>query len=335
MADDQAKQIFSQCLMGYWVSQGVFVAAKLKVADHLAAGAMSAEELAQRIDCNAGALYRVLRALAGVGIFTEDNERRFSLTPAAEYLRTDAPDSQWATTMLQAEVQYAVWGGLFDAVKTGEGAFEKVNGKPFFEWLNDNPKKADIFDATMAGWMLEEGRAAVEAYDWPDPGEVVDVGGGAGGLLLTLLDKHPGIHGVVFDQPEVIERTRITRKDDPLMQRCRLEGGDFFKAVPPDADIYMLRNIIHDWDDERSIQILKTCRAACGADGKILLVESVIQAGNEPSFGKWLDLNMLILLSGKERTEAEYRELLTASGLQLERVIPTRAEMSILETRPA
>ncbi len=334
MADTQAKEPFAQSLMGFMVSQAMFVAAKLKIADHLASGALRAEELAQRVDCDAGTLHRVLRALSSVGIFSEDNERRFSLTPRAEYLRTDAADSQWSSALMSADIEYAAWGGLYDAVKTGEGAFEKVNGKPFFEWLNDHPEKAEIFDATMADRMLEEGRVTVEAYDWPETGEVVDVGGGVGGLLFTLLDKHPGLQGVVFDLPEVIERTRTTRQGDPAMERCRFEAGDFFKSVPAGADIYLLRTIIHDWDDERSIQILKSCRAACGPEGKVLLVEYVIEEGNQPSYAKWLDLSMLLLLSGKERTEAEYRELLTEAGFTLERIVPTRGEMSIVEAMP-
>ena len=333
MTDAPEKQELTRLITGYWVSQGIFVAAKLKLADHLASGALSAVELARRVDCDSGALYRLLRALASMGIFSEDGEGRYSLTPIAEYLRSDSPDSQWASALVEAEIQHAAWSELLHSIKTGESVFEKAKGKPFFEWLNDNPEKGEIFDAMMASRWKDEGVATVEAYEWPEAGEVVDVGGGSGGLLFTLLGKYPRMRGVLFDQPEVVERTASILNEDALIQRCRFEGGDFFKAVPKSADIYMLRNIIHDWDDERAIEILKTCRAACEPHGKVLLVEWVIQEGNEPSFGKWLDLAMLILLSGKERTEAEYRDLLTEAGLQLERIVPTRGEMSIVEAR--
>lgn len=335
MTETNAKQELTRHITAFWVSQAIFVAAKLKVADHLAAGALSAGELATRIDCNADTLHRLLRALATVGIFAEDGAGRFALTPMAAYLRSGTPDSQRASALVEAEIQYAAWGELLHSVKTGESAFEKVHGQPFFEWLTSNPQQGEIFDGMMSNRWEHESIATVEAYDWPEPGEVVDVGGGAGGVLFTLLRNRPGVQGILFDQPEVVERTAAGVEDDALRQRCRFEGGDFFKAVPKGADVYVLRNIVHDWGDEHALRILKTCRDACPPSGKILLVEWVIEPGNEPSFGKWLDLTVLILLAGKERTEAEYRQLLHAAGLELVRILPTRTEMSIIEARHA
>jgi hypothetical protein len=327
----KAQQPLAGMITGYWLAQAVYAAAKLEIADRLADGPRTADELATLTGAHDRSLYRLLRALASVGVFAEDAAGRFALTPMAELLRRDVPGSQWAWAVMMGEEHYHCWGDLLYSIETGQTAFDRIYGEPIFEFLSQNPEKAKVFDAAMVNIHGRETAAVIDAYDLSRFGTIADVGGGNGSLLRGVLQRHPSVQGILFDLPHVVERAAALVESDGLSDRVRLVGGNFFQEVPAGADAYLLRHIIHDWDDEKSLQILGSVHRAIGEDGRLLLVESVIAPGNEPSFGKLLDLTMLLLPGGQERTEAEYRDLLAKAGFRLTRIVPTTAEVSVIE----
>jgi hypothetical protein len=328
---NEAQQALAGMITGYWLSQAVYVAAKLELADRLADAPRTADELAADVGAHGRSLYRLLRALASAGVFAEDASGRFSLTPLADLLRRDVPGSQWAWAVMMGEEHYYCWGDLLYSVETGQTAFDRIYGEPIFDFLSQNPEKAQVFDAAMVNIHGRETAAVIDAYDLSRFETVADVGGGNGSLLRGVLKRHPSVRGILFDLPHVVERADPLIKADGLSDRVRLVAGDFFQEVPAGADAYLLRHIIHDWDDAKSLRILKNVRRAIGDEGRLLLVESVIAPGNEPSFGKLLDLTMLLLPGGQERTEAEYRDLLAQAGFRLSRIVPTEAEVSVIE----
>lgn len=316
-------------ITGYWMSQAVYVAAKLELADHLATGPRSAAELATATSTHAPSLYRLLRALASVGVFREV-DGRFELTPAAGLLRRHTPESQWAMAMMMGEEQYAAWGELLHSVQTGEGGFRKKHGEPLFQYLSHEPEKAQLFDAAMTSIHGRETMPMLDAYDFGRFEHVVDLGGGNGTLLALLLERYPHVQGTIFDLPHVVERAKARMSDSPVRDRLSFQGGDFFQGIAPPADAYLLRHIIHDWNDEQCVTILRNCVAAIKPGGRVLVVESIIPPGNDFTFGKWLDLTMLVIPEGKERTADEYRTLFAAAGLQLVEIVPTASEVSIV-----
>jgi hypothetical protein len=331
MQQPTPQQQISQMVTGYWLTQAVYVAAKLGLADRLRDGPRSADELAREAAAHAPSLYRLLRALASVGIFVEDGQHRFGLTPLADCLRSDVPGSQRALAIMAAEEHYAAYGALLYSVQTGRTAFEKVFGAPVFDFLAGHPEQARVFDQAMVSVHGRETGAMLDAYDFSGLGVLADVGGGNGSVLCAVLQKYPALRGILFDLPGVAERARAGIRAAGLAERCQVVGGNFFESVPGGADAYLMRHIIHDWDDERSTRILRNLHQAMGADGRLLVVEGVIPPGNEPAFGKLLDLTMLVIPGGKERTREEYQTLFRAGGFQLTRVVPTRAEVSVLE----
>ncbi len=323
----------NRMLTGYWISQALYVAAKLGIADQVAHGPQSAEDLAKATKVHAPSLYRLLRALASVGVFAEDSAGRFTATPVAECLRSDVPGSQRALAIMTGEEHYRAWGELLYSVETGKPAFDKVYGMPVFDFLSKNIEQAKIFDAAMVGVHGRETSAMTDAYDFSGIGTLADVGGGNGSLLTTVLKKYPALRGILYDLPQVAERARASLQAASLADRCQVMGGSFFESVPKGADAYLMRHIIHDWDDEKSKTILKNVHAALGDGGRLLVVEGVIAPGNQPSFSKLLDLTMLTIPGGKERTEDEFRKLYEASGFQLTRIVPTQAEVCVIEGR--
>lgn len=323
---DFFKQIFS----GSWITQGVWVVAELGIADLLAEEPQTAETLAEQTHTNSDALYRVLRALASVGIFTKDTHGRFSLTPLADLLRSDVAGSQRAFAIMMGAEFHKAWGELLHSVRTGEPGFQKRFGMPFFQYMTENTERHIIYDAAMTGVHGAETEPMINAYDFSSFRKVVDVGGGNGLVLAAILNRHPAIQGILFDMPAVADRARPIISGSGLSGRCEIVGGDFFSSVPDGADAYVMRHIIHDWEDQDATTILRHCQEAMGPDGKVLVVETVIPAGNEPSFGKWLDL-MMLLVAGRERTEEEYGRLFSAAGLKLSRVVSTTSEVSIIE----
>ncbi len=318
-------------ITGYWNTQALYVAAKLGIADLLATGPRSADELAQATSVHAPSLYRLLRGLASMGVFAEDGDGRFHLTPAAECLKSDVPGSQRALAIMSGEEHYHAWGELLYSIRTGKTAFDKLYGMPVFEFLSRNLEQAKVFDAAMVGVHGRETAAMTEAYDFSDITVLADIGGGNGSLLTTILTKYPTMRGLLYDLPGVAERAKANLHAAGLSERCQVIGGSFFESIPSGADAYLMRHIIHDWDDEKAIRILQNVRRAMSDDGRLLLVEGVISPGNEPSFGKMLDLTMLTIPGGKERTEEEYRKLYEAGGFKLTRIVPTKADVSVIE----
>ncbi len=318
-------------ITGYWVSQAIYAAAKFGIADHLEDGPRSVDELAATTSTDPDALYRLLRALASRGIFSEVKERQFALTPLAEALRSNVPGSKKALALMSGDEQFRAWADIEYSIRTGKMAFDKVFGKPVFEYLGEHPEKAKIFDAAMVGIHGRESDGIAAAYDFSKINVVADIGGGNGSQLIGLLTKCPHLKGILFDLPHVIERAKEGIAAAGLAGRCELVAGSFFEGVPSGADAYLMRHIIHDWDDEKSLTILRNCHKVMSADSKLLVVESVIPPGNEPFYGKFLDLVMLLIPGGKERTQAEYRKLFKQGGFELSRILPTESEVSVVE----
>lgn len=333
MYDENAAGRLTQLISGYWASQAVYAAAQLGIADLLKDGPLPIEQLAAATNTKPDMLYRVLRALASTGVFAESTPGTFQLTPAAELLRSDVDGSQRALALMMGEEHYEVWGRLTEVLRTGENAFEKVCGAPIFEFLGRHPDKGRIFDAAMTGIHGRETLAVLNAYDFSGIRRLVDVGGGNGSKLSAILKRHPSLRGVLFDLPQVVDRAEPALREAGVADRCAVERGNFFTAVPAGADAYLLRHIIHDWTDEQSLTILRNIHRAMTDDGRLLLVESVIPPGNEPFAAKFLDLTMMLIPGGKERTEAEYRKLYDQAGFQLTRIVPTTTEISVIEGR--
>jgi hypothetical protein len=293
--------------------------------------------LAAATSSHADSLYRVMRALASVGVFAETEGRRFTLTPLAECLRSDVPNSMKEFARFVAMPGAArSWDQLLHCVKSGESGLRKAFGLPNpFEYFKTHPEEAKIFDGAMTDNSRQSAPAVAHAYDFGKFREVVDVAGGRGLLLATILQRYPNVSGILFDLPAVVEGARAAMGSYGLDGRLRVLGGDFFQAVPEGADAYILKHIIHDWDDEKSIAILRNVRNAIDPSGRLLIVEPIIAPGNEPSFGKLLDLEMMVIPGGRERTREEYGKLFGAAGFRLSEIHDTVAPVSIIEGVPA
>lgn len=307
------------------------------IADHLAAGPRSAAELAQATHLDAAALHRVLRFVASCGFFREDDAGRFHLTPLAAALQRDVPGS--IRERLRLPWQDLLWRSyqhLPDALASGRNAFELAHGRPMFEYLADHPEVNAIFDRSMARVSQLENPLVARAWAFGARDVVIDVAGGQGGLLAAVLHEHPGVRGVLFDQPQVVAAPEALR-DPRLAGRWQALGGDFFREIPPGGDVYLLKRILHDWDDERALAILRRCRAALSPAARLLIVDAVIAPGNEPDPNKFLDINMLTLNRGRERSAGELRTLCGDAGLVLEDLLhlPTPATLTIAVTRGA
>lgn len=324
------EQTLDRMIVGFWITQAIYVAAEIGVADRLAAGPRTVQEMAAESGLHADSLYRVLRALATVNIFREDEEGRFSLTPLGTLLSSDAPSSRRSFARMAGAEFYRSWGGLLSSVETGSAAFDKAFGKPFFRYMSENPDRWQIYDEAMTGVHDGETIPVLDAYDFAPFRTIVDVGGGNGHALAALLRRHPDARGVLFDLPQVAERARQTVSRRGVSNRLEFAGGDFFDSVPPNGDAYLLRHVLHDWDDDEAAAILRNCRKAMRPEGRVLVVETVIPSGNQACFGKWLDL-MMLLVGGRERTRDQYLELFSEAGLRPTRIVPTAHEVSIIE----
>jgi hypothetical protein len=317
------------------VGAAVACLAKLGVPDHLENGPRSAEELAKEIRANPQALYRLMRATASVGVLTEGPDGKFSQTPLSDALRTNAvPSVRGFAIMNTMEWWFRGWQRLEYSVRTGKTALDEVLGMPVFEFFEKNPEDARIFNEGMTSLSMIDSPAVAASYSFEGINSLTDVGGGHGLLLATILAGNPSLKGTLFDAPHVVAGA----KDGPLkpfLDRCTFAGGDMFAAVPAGADAYIMKHIIHDWPDDKCVQILKNCRKGVNRNGKLLVVDHVIQPGNDFHPGKILDLAMLLFPGGKERTEQQFRDLFAASGWRLNRIIPTPAMEYIVEGLPA
>ena len=317
-----------QYIVGRWISKPLYIAAELGIADLLTLGPESMEGLAERTGAHAPFLYRILRALAAVGIFAEDEAGLFSLTPMAECLKSGAMRSM--ARMFNAEWNDLAWMRFKECVRTGKNPFEEAHGMPFFAWLEQNPEAADLVNEANAVKAAASHRVLVEAFDFDGIGSLVDVGGGTGALLMEVLEAHPGMAGVVADLPSVVAAAEETIRERGLEDRCRAVACDFFQAVPSGSDACVLSHVLHDWSDDDCAAILTSCRRALEKGGRLLVVEMIVPPGNAFSVAKLLDMEMMVVTGGCERTEEEYRRLIEGAGFHLCRVIPTSESVSVL-----
>ena len=324
--------VLTQIMLGSLAAQTIYVTAKLGIADLLAEGPKSVEELATATETHAPSLYRILRAAASLNVFTEQDNRVFALNPNAQPLLSGAPNSLRDIAIFMGEEwHWQVWGKTLYSVKTGESAWKQMHGDDVFGYFGMNPGAAGIFNRAMSSLTALATKAVVEGYDFSGINTLVDIAGGHGRLLTDVVEANPNIHGVLFDLPHVIEGARENVAESKAADRIEFASGDFFISVPAGADAYMMKHIIHDWDDERALNLLKNIKQAMNPNGRVLLVESVIADGNNQDFGKLMDIEMLVSPGGKERTAAEYHELLERAGLRLTRIVPTRSSYSVIE----
>jgi hypothetical protein len=329
---DPARQIL-QIAVGYAASAALYTAITLHVADHLAAGPQDVSALARLSGANEDALFRILRLLASLGVFAESGPRGFALNPAAELLRKDVPGSlRGMAVFLPDPFHFRVYANLLDSVTSGEPAVDTTVGMPVFEYLAKNPEYSKIFNDAMTALSAPVIAAALEAYDFGGIGVLVDVAGGHGEVLMSILKKHSNVRGVLTDVAHVIDGAKPRIAAAGLADRCQAVPCDFFKAVPEGGDAYIMKHIIHDWDDGRATTILKNIGRALGArGGKVILLESVIAAGGAADFGKFLDIEMLAMPGGRERSADEFRTLFAGAGFELTRVVPTKSPLSVVE----
>ena len=321
-----------QMISGYWVSQCIYIAAKLGIADLLKDGEKHSDVLASATNTNKDAIYRLLRALASVGIFAETQRGYFKLTPLAACLQSDVPESIRAYSITLGDEVYHAWGNLMYSLQTGKNAFENLYGLNIFEFYQQNPTKAKNFDRAMTELSRIQNATILAAYDFSSINKLVDLGGGNGLLLSSILQAYSTMTVVLFERSDVIDRAEGFLEKQGLSDRIELVKGDFFQTVPVGGDAYVLKQIIHNWGDEQAISILRNCHQAMGEQERLLVIDLVIPPGNESFAGKFMDINMLVLCpGGRERTEVEYDELFKAAGFKLTKIVPTESDVSIIE----
>jgi hypothetical protein len=318
-------------ITGLRVAQMVYVVAKLGIADLLESGPKHCDELAAATGAHAPSLYPLLRGLGSVGLFTEVAEREFALTPLSEHLRTQAPGSLRDLAIFWSEDwHWRLWGELLQSVRTGEPATRRLWGMELFEYLAQNPDASAGFDRAMTGSYLERNAGLLSTFDFTGIGTMVDVGGGHGSLLAAILAANPYMRGVLFDRPEVVAGAHEVLRAAGVDDRCERVGGSCFDSVPEGGDAYLLAAVIHSWDDSDAAVVLRNCCRVMGPRSRLLLVEHVIPPGDQSHRGKLTDVEML-LVGGRERTEAEFRALLASVGLKLSRIVPTGRPHSVIE----
>jgi hypothetical protein len=323
-----------QMATGYWLSQAIYVAAKLGLADLLKDGPKSCDVLAAATGADKQSLFRLMRALSSARVFAHLQNDSFALASAGESLQSNVPGSLRAIVMSIGEIHYQAWGDLLHSIQTGSPAFNNVFGTGLFEYLQRNAEAADTFNRGMTDVSSMLAYAVLMAYDFSRISSIVDIGGGQGKLLRCIVQFNPEIKGTVFDLEPAIEMAKQHLGSNVYGGRCSAIAGDFFDSVPEGADAYILCGVIHDWDDDHGIRILKNCRRAMTRNGRLLLVEMVVPDADANSFGKLLDLNMLVMTGGRERTKSEFRTLLAAAGYRLTKIVPTMAPQSVIEAIP-
>ncbi len=318
-----------QFIVGKWISKPLYAAAELGIADLLSEGPKSIQELARDSQSHAPSLYRMMRALASVGIFSETEDNRFELTPMADYLKTGAMRS--VALMFNSDWSDQAWRYFLDGIKTGDTPFEKAHGLPVSAWLEENARAAQVFNEANAIKAGSSHSAIVEAYDFSGIHTLTDVGGGLGILMAEILTVNPFMEGVLAEIPSVVEKAKEVILARGLEDRCRVVECDFFRRIPSGSDAYLMSNILHDWPDEQCLSILTNCHRAMKPGSKLLVVEMLIPPGNEPSVAKLLDLEMFVTTGGRERTEAEFDNLFRSSGFELSRIIDTKESICIIQ----
>ncbi len=325
-----------EMIIATWTSQAITAAAELGVADTLADGPLTIDELAARVGADPDALRRLLRALIGRGVFRHRRDGRYELNSLAAALRSDIPASMaWAARFYGSREQRERWTLLVDSIRTGRSVVPVLHGKESFDYFAEKPELADLFNRTMTSISELTDVAVVAGYDFSVYPTIVDVGGGHGPLLATILAAAPASQGVLYDLPQVVASAPNLLRKHNVADRVRIEEGSFFDSVPGGGDAYVLKNIMHDWPDEKAVQILRNVRAAAGSRATVLLVELVIPDHDRDFPGKWADLEMLLNLAARERTAAEYRKLLSQAGFRMTRVVQTASPLSVVEARAA
>lgn len=322
--------------MGFRSTKLLHVAAKLKIADYLSGRPRTAEELAKHVEAHAESLYRVLRALTSLGLLVESPDGRFALTAAGERLRSDAPGSLRNVALLYGDdFTWQAYGNLSYSVRTGLPAFRETHGQDFYEFLDQHPDEGRLFQNAMNDFSVAESKAFLKAYDFAGVGSVVDVGAGGGALLSAILQAHPTIRGVAFDMPSAEAGCQHAFAVAGLGERATFVGGDFFVALPEGHELYVLKSVLHNWDDDAAVRILAVCRAAIPPSGRLLVVERVIADDARGSEAKLFDINMLVMLGGRERSAVQHNALLTRAGFAPLRMLPTTSPLTVIEAAPA
>nr|VFJ51749.1 MAG: Dimerisation domain-containing protein [Candidatus Kentron sp. FW] len=332
LAEFSLQEKMMQMVMGFKLSQCIFVATELDIAGLLEGGARSCDDLALATNTHANSLYRLLRTLASVGIFSESKQKHFSLNPLAYCLLKDGPASMHNFILSWRDLDYPAWGNLLHTMRTGKSAFENVHGMPRYQYIEQNPVANEHFHRAMKELSAARDDAITAAYDFSSIDTLVDVGGGTGSLLAAVLRKYPNMTGVLFERPEAIEKAQDVLEKADVIERCELVAGDFLEEIPA-GNGYLLRNVINTWDDENAIKILRNCRQAIIGQGWVFLIQTIL-APEVSWTANFIDLNMLVMSSsGRVRTKEEVSKLYEAAGFQLTNIIPTRTIMSLIEGR--
>jgi O-methyltransferase domain/Dimerisation domain len=326
-----APPVLFQMATAYWTSQAIYVAAKLGIADLLANGPQSCAALAAATRSDSESLFRLMRALASAGVLSQAGKDQFALSRLAEPLRSDVPGSLREIVITIGEIHYQACGELLHSVRTGSPAFNQVFGASLFDYLQQNADACDAFDRGMTNVASLLAHAILLAYDFSGISSIIDVGGGEGELLRRILALNPKMTGIVFDLPNAIQSMMCAQSD---RTRCSYVAGNFFESVPEGADAYLMCSVVHDWDDGRAVTVLRKCRKAMASNGRVLIVDMIVPETESASFSKLLDLNMMVMTGGRERTKAEFSALLNAADYRLTRIIPTMAPQSIIEAVP-
>ena len=333
-AEDSPRSTLLKLIRGFRVSQMISVAAKLRIADHLAEGPKTVTQLARAAGCHEDSLYRLLRALASIGVFAELDALSFCLSPCAELLQSEVSGSlRTNAEVVGEEWMWLPWGSLLHSVRTGESACELVYGKNTWDWFTENPSAGQLFDQFMDESTIGSAASGVAAYDFLAPRTVIDIAGGRGVLLASILRRNLAARGVLFNLPQVIEAAGKIL-DSEIASRIQFVPGNFFEGVPAGGDLYILKDILHDWNDVAAQRILGSCRRAMSDNAKLLIIEQLVGAPNEQCEGKIGDISMMVRTGGRNRTELEFRKLLGASGFHLSRLIPTPGGPDIVEALP-
>jgi hypothetical protein len=326
---NQATTKMMQFITAKWISKPIYVVTKLGIAEILSDGPKTIEEIAQRSNSNTTNLYRVMRALASFGIFSEIESKTFALTPMAECLKSGAMRS--IALMFLSDWHDKAWDKLLYSVQTGEIAFIAAHGIPCFNWLKVNHEAAEIYNEANFIKAKVTHSAIIDSYDFTKINTIADIGGGYGGLIIKILEAYPSITGIIADDPYVFQNTKKIINTHGLDERCKTINCNFFKEIPSGYDAYLMSHILHDWNDEQCSIILKNCHKAMHVESKLLIIEMIVPMGNEPSISKLMDLEVLVMGGGGERTKGEFCNLITSSGFSLDRIIPTRENISVIE----
>ncbi|MBI2818293.1 MAG: methyltransferase [Acidobacteria bacterium] len=326
-----AREQLMQLATGYMPAACLNVAVRLKIADQLARGPKPAKELARAASVNEDALYRVLRALASVGVFVEVTPRTFAQTEASRHLASSESESLREMVLwMSDQFHFRVYSELMHSVQTGGTVIEKLWGCDCFQYFDRDKTEGEVFHAAMSSFSGMETPAILDAYDFNGLNTLADIAGGHGYLLTSILQKHADVRGILFDLPQVVAGAKSRIASMGLDSRCKMASGNFFEAVPP-ADNYVMKHIIHDWDDARALTILQNCASAMRGKGKVIVIDMVISPGNQPHFAKWLDIEMLTMPGGRERTEDDFADLFFRAGLRLSRIVRTKAPVCVVE----